>query len=78
MMYFRKDQAKSRNEGITSYSPIARSLLSSSMDPAVRERVKKKFDISFVLACSGCKVVTIILSQDMSGQYSVVADQVTL
>ena len=43
MMYLRKDQAKARNEPITSYSPIARSSLSSSMDPAVRERVKKKF-----------------------------------
>lgn len=50
MMYYRKDQAKSRNESVTSYSPIARSLLSSSMDPAVRERVKKKFDIGFLLA----------------------------
>ena len=50
MMYFRKDQAKRRNEPVTSYSPIARSLLSSSMDPAMRERIKKKFDISFVLA----------------------------
>lgn len=50
MMHLRKDQAKSRNEPITSYSHIARSLLSSPMDPAVRERVEKKFDISFVLA----------------------------
>ena len=50
MMHFHKDQAKSRNDPVTSYSPIARSLLSSSMDPAVRERVKKKFEISFVLA----------------------------
>ena len=50
MVYFRRDQARSRNEPVTSYSPIARSLLSSSMDPAVRERIKKKFDISFVLA----------------------------
>ena len=51
MMYFRKDQAKSRNEPVTSYSPIAHSLLSSaSMVPAVRERIKKKFDISFVVA----------------------------
>ena len=50
MMYFGKVQAKSRNEPITSYSPIVRRLLSSSMDPAVREQVKKKFDISFVLA----------------------------
>ena len=45
MMYFHKDQAKGRNEPITSYSPIAHSLLSSSMDPVVREWVKKKFDI---------------------------------
>ena len=51
MMCYRKDQAKSRNEPITSYSPIANSLLSlSAMDPAVKERVKKKFDICFVLA----------------------------
>ena len=50
MMYFRKDQAKGRNEPITSYSPIAHGLLPSSMDPAVRERVKKKFGISFILA----------------------------
>ena len=49
MSCFHKDQAKSRNEAITSYSPIARSLLSSSMDPAVREQVKKRFDISFIL-----------------------------
>ncbi len=50
MILLRKEQAKARNEPITSYSPIARSLLSNSMNPAVRERVKKKFDISFVLA----------------------------
>ena len=38
MGYFRRGQAKSRNEPITSYSPIASSLFSSgSMDPAVRE-----------------------------------------
>ena len=50
MACFKRDQAKSRNEPITSYSPIARSLASTSMDSAARERVKKKFDISFVLA----------------------------
>ena len=41
MMYLRKDQAKARNEPITSYSPIARSVLSTSMDPAVRESQKE-------------------------------------
>ena len=50
MMCFKRDQAKNRNEPITSYSPIAQSLLSTSMDLTVRERVKKKFEISFVLA----------------------------
>lgn len=50
MMYCCKDQAKSRNEPITSYSPMARGLLSSSMDSAVTKQVKKEFDISFVLA----------------------------
>ena len=49
-MCFKRDQAKNRNEPITSYSPIAQSLLSTSMDLTVRERVKKKFEISFVLA----------------------------
>lgn len=50
MMLLRKDQAKSRNEPITTYSPIARSLFSSTMDPIVKEQVKKKFEISFVFA----------------------------
>ena len=35
---------------ITSYSPIAQSLYSPSMSPVVRERVRKKFELSFVLA----------------------------
>ena len=46
MMHFRKDQAQRQNEPVTSYSPIAQSLLSSSLEPAVRDRVKKKFDIT--------------------------------
>ena len=89
MTCFRKDQAKCRNEPITSYSPIARSLLSSAIDPAVRERVKKKFDISFVLAkelyrsrniqlsiilyLTSCLYSSIIIVKEMSGQHSVVA-----
>ena len=47
MMRLRHDQAK-ESEPIVSYSPIARSLM--TMDTTVRERVKKKFDISYVLA----------------------------
>ena len=47
MMRLRRDQAK-ESEPIVSYSPIARSLM--TMDTTVRERVKKKFDISYVLA----------------------------
>ena len=47
-VYLTKDQARERNEPITSYSsPIAQSLYSPSV---VRERVRKKFELSFVLA----------------------------
>ena len=42
---------RAQNEPITSYSPIARSFASSSdLDPTVKERVKRKFDISFLIA----------------------------
>ena len=50
MALFRKDQAKSKHEPITAYSPIARSVLSMAINPAVREQIKRKFEISFVLA----------------------------
>ena len=50
MMHFHREQTISQHEPITSYSPIIQSLLSSAMDPAVRERVKRKFDISMVIA----------------------------
>ena len=50
MSFLTKDQARERNEPITSYSPIAQSLYSPSMSPVVRERVRKKFELSFVLA----------------------------
>ena len=42
MMPLRKDQARSKNDPITSYSPVARSLSSSSVDSTVRERMNKK------------------------------------
>ena len=49
MALLRKDQAKSKNKQVTSYSPIAHSLLSTGLNPAVREQMKK-FEVSFVLA----------------------------
>ena len=42
------DQAKARNKPITSYAPIARSLL--VMDKTLEEKMCKKFDICYVLA----------------------------
>ena len=42
-----RDQARSKREPITTYSPIARSLLSTALSPAVRDQMKKKFEISF-------------------------------
>ena len=46
-MRLRADQAKSKQLSITSYSPIARSLL--RMDQALKERMRKKFDICSVM-----------------------------
>ena len=37
MALFRVDQAKSKHEPITTYSPIARSILSMAINPAVCE-----------------------------------------
>ena len=50
MALFRKNQAKSKHKPITTYSPIARSVLSMTINPAVREQIKRKLNISFVLA----------------------------
>ena len=50
MVMFCVNQAKSKHELITTYSPIARSVLSMAINPAVREKFKKKFGISFVFA----------------------------
>ena len=44
-----RDKACSKHEPIASYSPIARSLL-STLSPAVRDQMKRKLEISFVLA----------------------------
>ena len=45
-----RDQARSKREPITTYSPIARSLLSTVLSPAVSDQMKKKFEISFLPA----------------------------
>jgi len=50
MALLRKDQAKSKHEPVTSYSPIAQSLLSMELNPTVKEQIRRKFEISFVLA----------------------------
>ena len=48
MVRVRADAARASNQPLTSYSPIARSLL--VMDEAVQGRMKKKFDICYVMA----------------------------
>ena len=50
MVLLCRDQARSKHEPITTYSLIARSLLSMVLSPAVRDQMKKKFEISFLLA----------------------------
>lgn len=47
----RIESAKTSNLPITTYSPIARSLL--AMDESVRSRMKKKFDICYMMAKEG-------------------------
>ena len=48
MVRVRTDAARASNQPLTSYSPIARSLL--VMDEVVQGRMKKKFDICYVMA----------------------------
>ena len=48
MVRVRADAARASNQPVTSYAPIARSLL--VMDEAVQRRMKMKFDICFVMA----------------------------
>ena len=50
MIRLREEQAKLNNEPVTSYSTIARSLLSPPLDEAVKDRLSRKFQISFVIA----------------------------
>ena len=51
MNHVRKEAAKASNLPVTSYSPIARSLL--TMDQSVRSRMAKKFYICYVMAKEG-------------------------
>ena len=51
MAYLKADLAKANNQSVTSFSPIARSLM--NMDATTRERMKRKFDISYVMAKEG-------------------------
>ena len=51
MSYLKVDLAKANNEPVTSFSTIARSLM--NMDATTRERMKRKFDICYVMAKEG-------------------------
>lgn len=51
MSYLRVDQAKARNEPITSYTPIARALL--MLDEAEKGRMRRKFDLCYLMAKEG-------------------------
>ena len=51
MAYLKADLAKANNQSVTSFSPIAHSLM--NMDATTRERMKRKFDIHYVTAKEG-------------------------
>ena len=42
--------SKSKSESITTYSSLARSMFSTTLSPAHREQIKKKFEICYLLA----------------------------
>ena len=50
MTRLREEQAKLSNEPVTNYSTIARSILSPPLDEAVKDRFRRKFQITFVIA----------------------------
>ena len=51
MAYLKVDLAKANNKSVTSFSPIGHSL--KNMDASTRERMKRKFDICYVMAKEG-------------------------
>ena len=48
MICVRAEAAKTANQPVTTYSPIAHSLL--TLDEVAKDRLKKKFDICYVMA----------------------------
>ena len=50
MALLRQEQAKNASEPVASYSTIACCLHNPSIGPATRERIKKKFDITYLMA----------------------------
>lgn len=63
IMLFHWDQSD-RNEPFTAYSPIAYSLLSSSVDASVKEQVRKKFEICFFASFVGGQNLRTLFSED--------------
>ena len=51
MSHYKADQAKTHNESAAVYAPIASSLM--NMDAATKARMKRKFDICYVMAKEG-------------------------
>ena len=60
---------KARNEPVTSFLPIARSLM--NMDTATRERMKCKLDICYVMAKEGIALSKYTALYDLESQHDV-------
>ena len=69
MAYLKADQARHNNESVTSYSPIVRSLL--KMDDATRGRMKRKFDICYVMAKEGIAFSKYTALYDLESRHEV-------
>ena len=68
MAYLKADQAR-HNESVTSYSPIAHSLL--KMDDTTRGRMKRKFDICYVMAKEAIAFSKYIALYDLESRHEV-------
>lgn len=71
MMRLCEDRAKNSGEPIMSYSTIARSIILPSLDPAAKERIRKKIDISYFLAKENLPFTKFVAVHDLQERHGV-------
>ena len=69
MTYLKAELAKANNEPAVSFSPITRSLM--NMDATTKERMKRKFDICYVMAKEGIAFSKYSVLYDLESRHDV-------